>query len=155
MVTIGALSERTGVATSALRYYEEQGLITSSRNAAGHRRFLMSTIRRVSFIRAAQRVGLSLDEVSAALAELPVDRTPSTEDWSRLAASWRPRLDAQIAMIERLRDRLDGCIGCGCLSTSHCALLNPGDQAGAAGPGPRYVLDDDPEDDLEGDDAGA
>jgi MerR family redox-sensitive transcriptional activator SoxR len=142
-VTIGALSARTGVATSALRYYEAEGLIASERNAAGHRRFPMSAIRRVSFIRAAQRVGLSLDEIAAALAGLPVDRTPTTEDWSRLAASWRPRLDAQIAMIERLRDRLDGCIGCGCLSTSHCALLNPGDVAGAAGPGPRYVLDDD------------
>ncbi len=142
-ITIGALSARTGVATSALRYYEAEGLIASTRTPAGHRRFPMSTIRRVSFVRAAQRVGLSLDEVAAALAGLPVDRTPTTEDWATLAASWRPRLDAQIAMIERLRDRLDGCIGCGCLSTSHCALLNPGDRAGTAGPGPRYVLEDD------------
>ena len=148
-ITIGALSARTGVATSALRYYESEGLITSTRTAAGHRRFPMSTIRRVSFVRAAQRVGLSLDEVADALAGLPVDRTPTTEDWSVLAASWRPRLDAQIAIIERLRDRLDGCIGCGSLSTSRCALLTPDDQAGAAGPGPRYVLDDDLEDDAE------
>lgn len=141
-VSIGALSARTGVAPSALRYYEDLGLISSERTSAGHRRYPMSVIRRVSFVRAAQQVGLSLDEIGDALASLPSEGNPTQEDWSRLAVSWRPRLDAQIAVIERLRDRLDGCIGCGCLSTAHCGLLNPGDRAGAAGPGPRYVLAD-------------
>ena len=142
-VSIGTLSARTGVATSALRYYEAEGLISAESAPSGHRRYPMSVIRRVSFIRAAQRVGLSLEEIGEALAELPTDANPTQADWSRLAASWRPRLDAQIAMIERLRDRLDGCIGCGCLSTSHCALLNPDDVAAASGTGPRYVLGDD------------
>lgn len=143
-MSIGAVSARTGVATSALRYYEAEGLIRAERSPAGHRRYPMSVIRRVSFIRAAQQVGLTLEEIGDALARLPHDTNPSQEDWSRLAASWRPRLDAQIAMIERLRDRLDGCIGCGCLSTTHCALLNPDDVAGAGGDtGPRYVLGDD------------
>ena len=144
VVTIGALSDRTGVAPSALRYYEGLGLITAERTSGGQRRYLTSVIRRVSFIRAAQQVGLSLDEIAEALDTLPTHGTPSPADWSRLAASWRPRLDARIAMIERLRDRLDGCIGCGCLSMSHCALLNPGDVAGEAGSGPRYLLDETP-----------
>ena len=143
VVTIGALSDRTGVAPSALRYYEGLGLITAERTSGGQRRYLTSVIRRVSFIRAAQQVGLSLEEIGEALAALPGDRTPTERDWSRLSASWRPRLDAQIAMIERLRDRLDGCIGCGCLSTKTCRLLNPGDEAGERGSGPRFVLEDD------------
>jgi MerR family redox-sensitive transcriptional activator SoxR len=144
VVTIGALSARTGVAHSALRYYEDLGLIRSTRTPGGQRRYSTHVIRRVSFIRAAQQVGLSLEEIADALSTLPSDDPPSAADWSRLAASWRPRLDAQIAMIERLRDRLDGCIGCGCLSMAHCALLNPGDVAAAHGTGPRYVLADDP-----------
>ncbi len=143
VLTIGALSERTGVAPSALRYYEELGLITADRTAAGQRRYSRHTIRRVSFVRAAQQVGLSLDEIGEALSTLPTDHAPSEKDWSRLAASWRPRLDAQIAMIERLRDRLNGCIGCGCLSMKACRLVNPGDEAGERGSGPRYVLEDD------------
>ncbi len=140
-VTIGVLAERTGVATSALRFYEAEGLIHATRSAGGQRRFGRDIIRRVSFIRVAQQVGLSLDEIREALHTLPERRTPTERDWHRLATSWRPRLDAQIAMLERLRDRLDGCIGCGCLSLRHCRMLNPGDQAAARGPGPRYVLD--------------
>jgi MerR family redox-sensitive transcriptional activator SoxR len=142
-LSIGALSERTGVATSALRFYEAEGLIRATRSSGGQRRFARETIRRVSFIRIAQQVGLSLDEIRAALASLPQNRTPSAKDWERLATSWRPRLDHQIAMLERLRDRLHGCIGCGCLSLRFCRLLNPDDQAAARGPGPRYILDDD------------
>ena len=142
-LTIGALSKRTGVATSALRYYESEGLIHAHRSPGGQRRYARATLRRVSFIRVAQQVGLSLDEIRSALASLPDSRTPDEKDWERLAASWRPRLDAQIAVLERLRDRLDGCIGCGCLSLSYCRLLNPGDHAAERGPGPRYILDDD------------
>ena len=142
-LTIGALSERTGVAPSALRYYEDLGLITADRTRSGQRRYSRHTIRRVSFVRAAQQVGLSLDEIGDALSTLPLDHAPSEKDWARLSASWRPRLDAQIAMIERLRDRLDGCIGCGCLSMKACRLVNPGDEAGTRGSGPRFVLEDD------------
>ena len=141
-LTIGALSERTGVAPSALRFYEAEGLLHASRAASGQRRYARDAIRRVSFIRVAQQVGLRLDEIGAALATLPENRTPDGRDWARLSSSWRPRLDAQIAMLERLRDRLDGCIGCGCLSLKVCALANPGDALAARGPGPRYVLED-------------
>ncbi len=141
-LTIGQLSDRTGVAPSALRFYESKGLITAARSAGGQRRYPRDTLRRVSFIRVAQQVGLSLDEVRTALASLPDSRTPDQRDWERLSASWRPRLDAQIAMLERLRERLTGCIGCGCLSMKACKLLNPGDEVGERGPGPRYVLDD-------------
>jgi MerR family redox-sensitive transcriptional activator SoxR len=142
-LTIGALSERTGVATSALRYYEAEGLIHASRSAGGQRRYHRDTLRRVSFVRVAQQVGLTLEEIREALASLPDSRTPTQKDWAKLSASWRPRLDAQIAMMERLRDRLDGCIGCGCLSLSFCRILNPDDSAAERGPGPRYVLDAD------------
>jgi MerR family redox-sensitive transcriptional activator SoxR len=142
-LAIGALSERTGVATSALRFYQSEGLIHSTRSSGGQRRYTRETLRRVSFIRVAQQVGLSLDEIRAAMASLPDNRTPTEKDWRRLSASWRPRIDAQIRLLERLRDRLDGCIGCGCLSLRFCRLLNPNDQAALRGPGPRYVLDDD------------
>lgn len=142
-LTIGAMSERTGVATSALRFYESEGLINSTRSDAGQRRYSRAEVRRVSFIRVAQQVGLSLEEILAALASLPDNRTPTQKDWERLSRSWRPRLDEQIAMLERLRQRLAGCIGCGCLSLKACALLNPGDEAAERGPGPRYVLDAD------------
>lgn len=142
-LTIGAVSERTGVAPSALRFYEAEGLIHASRSEAGHRRYGRDTVRRVSFIRVAQQVGLRLDEIGAALASLPQNRTPNQKDWGRLSTSWRPRLDARIAVLERLRDRLHGCIGCGCLSLRVCALANPDDQAVRRGPGPRYILDDD------------
>jgi MerR family redox-sensitive transcriptional activator SoxR len=140
-LSIGAVSERTGVATSALRFYEAEGLIHSSRTSGGQRRYARDTLRRVSFIRVAQQVGLTLDEIRDALHSLPERRTPTEKDWQRLSRSWRPRLDAQIAMLERLRDRLDGCIGCGCLSMRTCRMLNPDDRAGGLGPGPRYVLD--------------
>jgi MerR family redox-sensitive transcriptional activator SoxR len=140
-LTIGAMSERTGVATSALRFYEAEGLLHATRTAGGQRRYARDVLRRVSFIRVAQQVGLTLDEIREALHSLPEHRTPTEKDWHRLSASWRPRLDAQIAMLERLRDRLDGCIGCGCLSLRFCRMLNPDDRAGEQGPGPRYVLD--------------
>ena len=142
-LTIGDVSDRTGVAPSALRFYEGEGLIHAERSPGGQRRYPRDTIRRVSFVRVAQEVGLSLAEVRAALESLPRNRTPTAKDWERLSRSWRPRLDAQIAMLERLRDRLHGCIGCGCLSLGFCRLLNPDDKAAARGPGPRYILDDD------------
>jgi MerR family redox-sensitive transcriptional activator SoxR len=142
-LTIGAMSERTGLAPSALRYYEAEGLLTATRTDGGQRRYARDALRRVAFIRVAQQVGLTLDEIRSALASLPDERTPDADDWTRLSNAWRPRLDSQIRILERLRDRLDGCIGCGCLSLKHCRLLNPGDAAGANGPGPRYVLFDD------------
>jgi MerR family transcriptional regulator, redox-sensitive transcriptional activator SoxR len=141
-LTIGAMSERTGVATSALRYYESMGLIEASRSDGGQRRYSRDTIRRVSFIRAAQQVGLSLEDISEALASLPQARTPTKRDWERLARSWQPRLDEQIAILERLRDRLSGCIGCGCLSLKVCRLYNPDDEAADRGPGPQYLYGD-------------
>ena len=141
LLTIGAVSERTGVATSALRFYEAEGLVTASRSSAGQRRYPRDVLRRVSFIRVAQQVGLTLDEVREALRSLPEHRTPNEADWHRLSTSWRPRLDAQIAMLERLRERLDKCIGCGCLSLKVCRLVNADDTVGDRGPGPRYVLD--------------
>lgn len=141
-LTIGALGERAGVTTSALRFYEAERLIQSTRSDSGQRRFTRDTLRRVSFIRVAQNVGLSLDEIRTALASLPQNRTPNEKDWERLSRSWRPRIDERIGLLERLRDRLDGCIGCGCLSLRHCRLLNPDDRVAHRGPGPRYVLDD-------------
>ena len=141
-LTIGALSERTGVATSALRYYEAEGLLHADRSEGGQRRYARDALRRVSFIRVAQQVGLSLEEIRESLASLPDGRTPNQRDWERLSNSWRPRLDEQIAMLERLRDRLDGCIGCGCLTLKVCALYNPDDLAAARGAGPRYLLGD-------------
>jgi MerR family transcriptional regulator, redox-sensitive transcriptional activator SoxR len=142
-LTIGEVAQRTGVATSALRFYEDQGLVHSARTDVGHRRYPRAAIRRVSFIRAAQELGLSLDEIRASLASLPDRRTPTEADWTRLAQEWRPRLDARIAMLERLRDKLDGCIGCGCLSLKKCQLFNPGDRVAERGSGARYVIDDD------------
>jgi MerR family redox-sensitive transcriptional activator SoxR len=141
VLTIGAVSERTGVAPSALRYYEAEGLIHAHRSESGQRRYHREVLRRIAFVRVAQQMGLSLEEIRDALASLPDERTPTQRDWERLATSWRPRLDAQIALLERLRDRLDGCIGCGCLSMRACRLANPGDEVAARGPGPRYVLD--------------
>jgi MerR family transcriptional regulator, redox-sensitive transcriptional activator SoxR len=141
VLTIGSLSERTGVAPSALRFYEAEGLIYSTRSSGGQRRYARETLRRVSFIRVAQQVGLTLDEIRAALGSLPDNRTPTKQDWEHLAAAWRPRIDHQIAMLERLRDRLTGCIGCGCLSLKICKLYNPGDQLAERGPGPHHILD--------------
>ena len=135
VLSIGQVAERTGVATSALRYWEDLGLIASERTSGNQRRYERATIRRVSFIRAAQRVGLSLDEIAAALSRLPQSRTPTAADWARLSRSWRKRLDEQIRSIEKLRDQLDSCIGCGCLSLRTCALSNPDDILAERGPG--------------------
>ena len=138
-LTIGQLSERSGVATSALRYYESQGLIASARTTGNQRRYLRATLRRVAFIRSAQRVGLSLEEIQEALVTLPEGRTPTKADWAQLSRSWRPRLEAQIERLERLRDKLDGCIGCGCLSLKRCALNNPHDEVAPRGPGAVFL----------------
>ncbi len=140
LLSIGEIAERTGVAPSALRFYESERLLASTRSAGGQRRYARSALRRVAFIRVAQRVGLTLEEIRDALATLPSSRTPTKADWARLSATWRPRLDEQIAVLERLRDELSSCIGCGCLSLRECALYNPSDQAAAYGPGPRYLL---------------
>lgn len=145
MLTIGEVADRTGVARSALRFYESEGLIEADRSSGGQRRFPRHMLRRVAFIRVAQRVGLSLDEIREALATLPEGRTPTKADWTRLSRSWRPRIDEQIAVLERLRDQLSSCIGCGCLSLRSCALYNPQDAAAELGEGPRYLLGDDPE----------
>ncbi len=134
-MTIGQLAERSGVATSAIRFYESKGLIASERTTGNQRRYAKSTLRRVAFVRTAQRVGLSLEEIGDALSTLPGNRTPTKADWHRLSKTWRPRLDEQIRRIELLRERLDGCIGCGCLSLRSCALINPGDAMAAYGPG--------------------
>lgn len=138
-LTIGQLSERSGVTCSALRYYESQRLITSERTAGNQRRYQQVTLRRVAFIRSAQRVGLTLEEIAEALATLPEGRTPTRKDWARLSRSWRPRVEAQIDRLERLRDKLDGCIGCGCLSLRTCALNNPGDEVADRGPGAVFL----------------
>ena len=139
---IGALAERTGVAPSALRFYEAEGLLHAMRTEGGQRRYHRDAIRRVSFIRVAQQVGLSLDEIRAALESLPNHRTPTENDWHRLSTSWRPRLDEQLALLERLRDKLDAGIGCGCLSLPICHIVNPHDRIHEHGPGPRFVLED-------------
>jgi MerR family redox-sensitive transcriptional activator SoxR len=140
--TIGEVAERAGVATSALRFYESNGLIHSDRTDVGHRRYHADVLRRVGFIRVAQRVGLSLGEIRAALDSLPSGRTPNRREWARLAASWQPILDERIAMLTAMKENLDGCIGCGCLSLDTCALYNPDDQAATKGAGPRYLLGD-------------
>jgi MerR family redox-sensitive transcriptional activator SoxR len=142
LLTIGELSERSGVASSALRFYEERGLISSERASSGHRRFARPVIRRVAFIVFAQRVGLSLEEIGHELAKLPADRVPRRRDWSRLSSAWSARIEERIAELERLKAGLTECIGCGCLSLDRCKLANPGDRAGAIGPGPRYWMGD-------------
>jgi MerR family redox-sensitive transcriptional activator SoxR len=141
-LTIGQVAERSGVATSALRFYEERGLIESERNVSGHRRYPRAVVRRVAFIVFAQRVGLSLDEIREELDKLPSGRVPARSDWAKLSASWTERIDQRIAELQRLKSGLTECIGCGCLSLDRCALANPGDRAGAAGPGPRYWIGD-------------
>ncbi len=139
-LTIGELSARSGAASSALRYYERLGLIRARRTGGNQRVYDRAALRRVAFIRIAQRVGLSLDEIGAALATLPGGRTPTKADWARLSASWRGRLDDQIGLLQRLRDNLTGCIGCGCLSLQKCRISNPDDELAAEGPGPRNLL---------------
>jgi MerR family transcriptional regulator, redox-sensitive transcriptional activator SoxR len=139
LLTVGAVADRSGFATSALRYYERLGLITSTRTAGGQRRYARSVLRRLAFIRAARNVGLSLDEVATALAAMPGGRTPTKADWTRLSQGWRHRLDEQIEALSRLRDGLDSCIGCGCLSLRRCAFSNPADVAAAQGPGAAFL----------------
>ena len=141
LVSIGALAKRTGVAVSAIRYYEERKLLTSLRTGGNQRRFLRSDIRRISFILIAQKLGLGLTEIEAELATLPQGRTPTVTDWQRISRSMRTALDAKIQLLTRTKQKLDQCIGCGCLSLSRCQLYNRDDRAAVAGPGPRYVLD--------------
>jgi MerR family transcriptional regulator, redox-sensitive transcriptional activator SoxR len=141
-ISIGELAARSGVATSALRFYESRGLIAAERTSGNQRVYARPTLRRVAFIRAAQEVGLTLDEIGTALAALPTDRTPVKRDWERLSRAWRTRLDERIADLERLRDTLTGCIGCGCLSLRTCKLLNQADRISTNGPGARYLLGD-------------
>ena len=139
LLTIGQLAERSGVAPSALRFYESQQLIQSTRTTGNQRRFERAMLRRVAFIRSAQRVGLTLEEITAALSSLPGGRTPTKADWSRLSHRWRGRINEQIDRLERLRDRLDSCIGCGCLSLQRCSLQNPEDMVSVRGPGAAYL----------------
>jgi MerR family redox-sensitive transcriptional activator SoxR len=139
LLTIGDVAHRAGIAHSALRYYERAGLIASVRSPGGQRRYQRNVLRRLAFVRAAQNVGLSLEEIRAALSTLPEARTPTKADWERLSRSWRSRLDEQIDGLVALRDGLSSCIGCGCLSLRRCALSNPDDVVAAAGPGPRSL----------------
>jgi len=138
-LTIGQLARRAGIATSALRFYEAEGLLTGTRSAGGHRQYPRHALRRVAFIRAAQNVGLTLPQIKAALATLPDGRTPTKPDWARLSASWAPLLDARIAALQQLRERLTGCIGCGCLSLKACALYNAEDKVAGQGAGARLL----------------
>ena len=144
LLTIGEVARRSGVAASALRFYEERGLITSQREGSGHRRYPRAVLRRIAFIVYAQRVGLSLEEIGSELARLPVDHAPTRRDWSRLSRQWSARIDERIDELERLKAGLTECIGCGCLSLSRCRLANPADRAGERGPGPRYWIGDRP-----------
>ncbi|MCW2656437.1 MAG: redox-sensitive transcriptional activator SoxR, partial [Jatrophihabitans sp.] len=139
LLTVSDVAERSGFAPSALRFYEREGLLHATRTTGNQRRYERSVLRRLAFIRAARNVGLSLDEVTAALATLPESRTPTRADWTRLSQNWRQRLDDQIAALSRLRDGLDSCIGCGCLSLRKCAISNPADIAATAGPGANYL----------------
>lgn len=140
LLTISEISRRSGVASSALRFYEERGLIASERAGSGHRRYPRAVLRRIAFIVFAQKIGLILEEIGAELAKLPADRVPTRADWSRLSSTWKGRVDVRIAELERLRDGLTECIGCGCLSISRCKLANPADGAARGGPGPRYWM---------------
>ena len=140
LLTISEVSRRSSVAASALRFYEDRGLIRSERAGSGHRRYPAAVLRRIAFIVFAQRVGLSLDEVAVELAKLPENRVPERGDWAKLSRVWASRIDARIAELERLRSGLTECIGCGCLSLASCKFANPEDRAGRAGPGPRYWI---------------
>jgi MerR family transcriptional regulator, redox-sensitive transcriptional activator SoxR len=144
LLTIGEVAQRSGVAASALRFYEERGLIESERAGSGHRRYPRPVLRRIAFVVFAQRIGLTLEEIGAELAKLPPHRAPNRRDWSRLSATWTARIDERIAELQRLRSGLTECIGCGCLSLDRCTLANPGDRAGRSGPGPRYWVADRP-----------
>jgi MerR family redox-sensitive transcriptional activator SoxR len=149
LLTIGEVARRSGVASSALRFYEERGLISSERAGSGHRRYARPVLRRIAFIVFAQRIGLSLNEIGEQLAKLPPERAPTRRDWSRLSSTWSARIDRRIAELELLKAGLEGCIGCGCLSLDRCQLANPGDRAAGLGPGPRYWIGDRPLDGTE------
>jgi MerR family redox-sensitive transcriptional activator SoxR len=142
LLAIGEVAKRSGVAASALRFYEDRGLIASVRAGSGHRRYPRAVLRRIAFIVFAQRIGLTLDEIAAELAKLPPDRTPTGKDWAELSSSWTRRVEDRIAELERLKAGLTTCIGCGCLSLERCQLANPGDRAARSGPGPRYWIED-------------
>jgi MerR family transcriptional regulator, redox-sensitive transcriptional activator SoxR len=142
LLTIGEVARRSGVAASALRFYEDRGLITSERAGSGHRRYPRPVLRRIAFIVYAQRVGLTLEEIGIELAKLPANHAPTRRDWSRLSTRWSSRIDDRISELERLKAGLTECIGCGCLSLDRCRLANPGDRAAAGGPGPRYWIGD-------------
>jgi MerR family transcriptional regulator, redox-sensitive transcriptional activator SoxR len=150
LLTIGEVARRTGLATSAIRFYESRGLIGATRTGSGQRRFRRDVLRRIAFVRVAQRVGLSLEEIEGALAELPPERAPNPSEWQRLSRRWRSRLDERIRILEGLRDGLTECIGCGCLSLRTCWLSNPDDRAAAFGSGPRYLLGNSSEEVLAG-----
>lgn len=141
-LTIGDLARRTGLSVSAIRFYEEKGLIQPHRSRGNQRRFLRSDIRRLSFALIAQRLGFTLERIATEMAQLPQGRAPTQVDWTRISGGFKAALDARIATLERMRDTLDGCIGCGCLSLDRCALYNPADRLAAEGPGPRLVLRD-------------
>ncbi len=147
--TIGEMASRSGVRTSTLRYYEERGLIASERTSGGQRQYARETLRRVAVIRAAQILGLTLEEIRSTLNALPQSRTPNRYDWERLSETWRGSLDNRIAELEALRDRLSGCIGCGCLSLENCGIFNPGDRAAGAGAGAHYLFGEAPDPDPE------
>jgi len=142
LLTITEVSRRSGVASSALRFYEERGLIRSERSGSGHRRYQRAALRRIAFIVFAQKMGLNLQEIATELAKLPENRVPQSADWARLSGSWTQRIDERIAELQRLRAGLTQCIGCGCLSLKQCQLANPADHAAGLGPGPRYLLGD-------------
>jgi MerR family redox-sensitive transcriptional activator SoxR len=144
LLTIGEVARRSGIASSALRFYEERGLIRSERAGSAHRRYPRPVLRRIAFIVFAQRVGLTLNEIGLELAKLPPDRAPTRQDWARLSSGWTVRIDERIAELGRLRAGLTECIGCGCLSLDRCRLSNPGDRAASLGPGPRYWIGDRP-----------
>ncbi|MET8995487.1 redox-sensitive transcriptional activator SoxR [Amycolatopsis sp. Hca4] len=140
-LTVGELSRRSGVPASALRFYEDEGLIRSRRTAGNQRRYCRDTLRRVTFVRMSQRVGMPLSKIREVLALLPDDRTPTRTDWARISRCWQDDLNARIRQLEQLRDQLDDCIGCGCMSMAKCRLANPGDRLGAGGPGPQRLAD--------------
>ncbi len=144
LMTIGEVARRSGVAASALRFYEDRGLIGSERAGSGHRRYARPVLRRIAFIVFAQRIGLTLEEIGTELTKLPENRAPTRRDWSRLSSGWTERIDNRIAELERLKMGLTECIGCGCLSLDRCQLANPGDRAAGLGPGPRYWIGDRP-----------
>lgn len=140
LLRISEVARRSGVAASALRFYEERGLLRSVRTGSGHRRYPRAALRRIAFIVFAQRIGLTLDEVGEELTKLPEGRVPDASDWAKLSGRWASRIDERIAELERLRSNLTGCTGCGCLSLDRCQLANPGDRASGFGPGPRYWI---------------